>query len=207
MGLCLFGGAFNPPHRTHERVIRAALAQLPVERLLVLPSGQHPLKLDDDMAPATARLELARIAFAGIAGVEVDDWETRQSGQSYTVETLLHFREYGGGVRRPYWILGSDNLEILPSWHRYREFLELAVPVTCPRAGHPVDAESLARLGLEARQRDEILAHVLRMPSDDVSASEIRTCLRRGESAARWLQPVVEQRIALLGLFRNGGSA
>ena len=35
MALCLFGGAFNPPHRTHERVIRAALEQLPVDRVVV----------------------------------------------------------------------------------------------------------------------------------------------------------------------------
>lgn len=204
MALCLFGGAFNPPHRTHERAIRTALAQLPIAGVVVIPSGQHPLKSAEDMAPAEDRVALARLAFESIEGVTVDDWETRQSGRSYTVETLLHFREYADVAERPYWILGSDNIRILPSWHRYREFLELAIPVTCPRVGYPVDAGSLAALGLDDRQQDEILEHVLQMPADDVSASEIRECLRRGASAAHWLTPTVEARIVALGLYGAG---
>lgn len=204
MSLCLFGGAFNPPHLTHERVIRAALAQLPVERVVVLPTGRHPLKDAGELAPAEARLELCRLAFGDLEGaVEVDDWELRQSGPSYTVDTLHHFREYAAGGARPYWIIGSDNLKILPSWHRHRELCELAVIVTCPRMGHPVDATSLLDLDLEPRARDEILEHVLQMEPDDVSASQIRACLREHRSASQWLRPAVERRIHELGLYET----
>ena len=105
------------------------------------------------------------------------------------------------GGARPYWIIGSDNLKILPSWHRHHELCELAVLVTCPRMGHPVDASSLHDLDLDDRVRDEILAHVLEMEPDDVSASEIRECLRSNGSASRWLHTAVEQRIHELGLY------
>jgi len=207
MNICLFGGAFNPPHRTHERVIRAALDQLPIERLVVLPCGSHPHKRDTGLAPAEERLELCRLAFAGIPGVEVDDWETRQPGLSYTVETVAHFREYATGGERPYWIIGADNLKILPSWHQPHELLRLAILVTCPRMGYPVDDEMLADLDLTEAERREILAHVLDVDPDAVSASELRRCLRDGDDATALLHPDVERRIRELDLYGAGGAS
>ena len=203
MALCLFGGAFNPPHRTHERVIRAALEQLPVDRVVVLPTGQHPLKSPAEMAPAAARVELARVAFASLPAVTVDDWETRQEGRSYTVDTLRHFREYEGRSGRPYWILGSDNLKILTSWHRYRDVLELATIVTCPRMGYPVDASTLDALALSETQRQEILDHVLDVEPDDVAATEIRAAIRAGRDTSTWLRSEVRERIDDLALYRE----
>ena len=35
-GLAIYGGAFNPPHRTHRRICDEALRPLPVDRLLLL---------------------------------------------------------------------------------------------------------------------------------------------------------------------------
>lgn len=201
MTLCLFGGAFNPPHLTHERIIRAALEQLPIDRVVVLPAGQHPLKNPTDMPPAQTRLELCQLAFEHLDRVEVNDWEVRREQRSYTVETLLHFREYVTGGERPYWIVGSDNLKILPSWHRHHELMDLAVLVTCPRMGHPVDASTFAATGLAEHQVNELRANVLAVEPDDVSASEIREYLRLGQSSSPWLRPAVEQRIRALRLY------
>lgn len=199
--LCLFGGAFNPPHLTHARVVRAALDQLDPDELVVLPSGQHPHKQDTGMAPAEVRLELCQLAFAGIDRVRVDDWEIRQPGLSYTVETVRHFRECTPGESRPYWIIGSDNLALLPTWHRSAELLELAILVTCPRADHPVTAELVDELGIGEAQKDEIMAHVLQIEPDAVSASAIRDALVTGASTEPWLHPEVAARIRALGLY------
>ncbi len=202
MNVCLFGGAFNPPHRTHERVIRAALAQLPIEEVVVLPCGSHPHKEDGGLAPAPARVELCHLAFDGIPGVRVDDWETRQTGLSYTVETVRYFREYVTAGERPYWIIGADNLTILPSWHRHHELLELAILVTCPRMGYPVDDKMLAEFDLNEAERAEILGHVLQVEADDVSASDLRQRLREHGDTSALLHPAVEQRIRELGLYQ-----
>lgn len=205
MTLCLFGGAFNPPHRTHERVARAALARLPIDLLVILPTGHHPLKPERELAPAAARVELCRLAFGGIPRVRVDDWETRQPGPSYSVDTLRHYREYSAPGSRPYWIVGSDNLALLPQWHRYHEFLAMAVLVTVPRLGHPVSEHALAQLDLTRAEREEILAHVLAVEPDDVSASAIRARLRDGDPTDAWLDPAVARRIRELGLYGTTG--
>lgn len=200
--LALFGGAFNPPHRTHHRIAAAALSQLPIERVIVLPAGRHPWKeRDEDMAPAAQRLELCRIAFGDLAGVELSDWEVRRQEPCYTVDTLRHFREYVTRGRRPFWLVGSDNLPGLPQWHRHHDLLELAVLATYPRAGHPIDAAALAGLDLTDEERAEILAHVLDVEPDDVSASEIRARLRRGDDVDDVLDRGVADRIRALGLY------
>ena len=67
-GMALFGGAFNPPHLTHRKIIAAAREQLPVQQVLVLPAGAHPHKQDgaSDLAPPAARLELCQLAFGDL---------------------------------------------------------------------------------------------------------------------------------------------
>lgn len=178
-GLCLFGGSFNPPHQTHRRIAAAALLQLPVSALRVLPAGDHPHKQDRDMAPAAHRLAMARLLFASLQGVEVDDRELRRPGPSFTVDTLQEIR--AEQPARPLFLLiGSDNLPLLPTWRHHHRLLELATVATYPRRGHAVTAEVLAALDLTAPERDDLLRHVLVTEPDDVSATALRAALRQG---------------------------
>ena len=66
VGLCLFGGAFSPPHRTHRRVVEAALERLSPDRLLIAPCRDHPIKGATDMPTAEHRLAMCRINFADL---------------------------------------------------------------------------------------------------------------------------------------------
>ncbi len=186
-GLCLFGGSFNPPHRSHRRIIEAALAQLPVERCIVLPTGLHPLKVDPEMTPAEQRLQLCELAFGDMPGVEVSDLEQQRSGPSYTVDSLRHFHALD--PQRPlYWVIGSDNLGILDQWRDLASIKTLATLVVFPRLGFAAAEPSLQGLQL------------LQMPADAVSSTEIRATLRRGEESPD-LQPEVRQRIRELGMY------
>lgn len=186
-GVCLFGGAFDPPHRTHARILEACAAQLPVDRLIVIPSGEHPFKRGQT-APAAARLELCRLAFAGMPGVEVSGYEVEQSGPSYTVETLRHFRQRYPPPTQLFWVIGADNVLALPSWRAPDEIRRLCRLVVVPRRGvAPIDDPQLLWLQFEP---------------DDVSSSEIRAQLRTGGPLTGMLAPAVHRRIAELQLYR-----
>lgn len=199
-GLALFGGAFNPPHRTHRRIAEAALQQLPVSELRVLPAGDHPHKQKGDVAPAADRLALCQLAFAGLPGVVVDDRELRRPGRSYTVTTLEEFAAAQPG--RPLWfVIGADNLTLLPTWHRHHRLLELARIATFPRLGAAVEAADLAALDLTAAEREQLLAHRLQMTADAVAAADLRRRLRAGERDLPELLPSVEARIRSAHLY------
>jgi nicotinate-nucleotide adenylyltransferase len=130
-GVALFGGSFDPPHRGHIEVVRRGLELLPVEKVVVVPAFQNPLK-GKVSAPGPLRLRWLRKIFAGDPRVQVSDWEIAQQRPVYWVETLSHFR--GLYRDRPlYWIIGSDNLESLEKWHRWEELLELGELVVATR--------------------------------------------------------------------------
>ena len=44
MRIGIFGGTFNPPHRGHVTMARAAVEQLSLDKLLVIPAGIPPHK-------------------------------------------------------------------------------------------------------------------------------------------------------------------
>lgn len=200
-GTAVLGGSFNPPHRTHVRLARDALAALPVHRLLVIPSGDHPHKRGVGMAPAEHRLAMCRLAFEGMPGVEVDDREIRRTGPSYTVLTIDELRAERPG-EPVYFLIGSDNLPLLPTWRAHHELLAACTVVTWPRRGYPVDAAALRGLDLTDAERRSLLAHVLERPADDVNASELRARWRAGESDLDELDPRVRSYLATHGLYR-----
>ena len=200
-GLAVLGGSFNPPHTTHRRLAAAALARLPIERLLVIPAGDHPHKRDRDMAPASERLAMCRLGFADLPGVVVDDRELRRQGPSFTVDTLAELAAENPG-RRLFFLVGSDNLPLLPTWREPERLLACCQVVTYPRLGYPLDAGVLAKLPVSEPQRAAIAAHVLDLPADAVAASDLRARWRAGEREVPELLPSVRAYITERGLYR-----
>lgn len=179
-GLAVLGGSFNPPHHTHLRLAAAALRALPIDEVRVIPAGDHPHKRRAELASAAHRLAMCRLAFAGQPQVVVDDRELRRSGPSFTVDTLAELAAEAPG-RPLFFLIGSDNLPLLPTWHAHHRLLALATVVTYPRQGHPITASALAGLDLTADERRALLANVLDAPADDTAASDLRRRWRAGE--------------------------
>ena len=58
----LYGGTFNPPHMGHERLAKACLEALELDRLLLIPTAQPPHKqLPPGSAQGVQRAEMARL--------------------------------------------------------------------------------------------------------------------------------------------------
>ena len=193
-GIAVLGGSFNPPHATHLRLVQTALDRLPVAEVRIVPAAEHPHKQHRDMAPAEHRLAMCRLAFAGEPRAIVDDRELRRAGPSFTVDTLREIAAEHPG-RTVWFLIGSDNLRLLPTWRDHHGILELAPVVTYPRAGHPVRAEDLAALDLTPTEQRSLLAHVLDAPPDAVNATELRRRWRRGEHELAEIPPLVRRYI------------
>lgn len=134
MKLGLFGGSFDPVHLGHLLVAQAAIEELGVDRLFFIPAAQSPFKPESKPAPASARLQLLRLALAGKTNCEVDDQEIRRGGVSYAIETV---RDY---VKRfpqaeLFYLIGADNVAKLMEWREANELARLAQFVVTPRPG------------------------------------------------------------------------
>ena len=87
MRLGIFGGSFDPPHVGHLLVAQDAVTALSLDRLLIVPAAQQPLK-QGQQTPAADRLAMVQRCFAGVPGLVVDPVEIDRGGLSYMVDTV-----------------------------------------------------------------------------------------------------------------------
>jgi nicotinate-nucleotide adenylyltransferase len=186
--LGILGGAFDPPHLGHVALARAAVAELRLERLLVLVVAAPGHK--EVATPAETRLSLARLAFADVPGAEVELDE-----HARTVDSL-EARRLGDAVL----VIGGDELADFHRWKRPERVLELARLAVAMRPGVPDEQLREARARLSSP--DRIL--FFELEPVPVSSTEIRQRRARGESIDGLVQPAVAAEIERLRLYAEG---
>lgn len=177
----LYGGAFDPPHMAHVQVADAALAQLGLDELLVLPTGQAWHKTRQ-LSSAEHRLAMTRLAFARLPRARVDDRELRRSGATYTVDTVREIMAECPGTDMVV-VMGEDQAQQLPTWRDWRALLGLAKIAVVPRVADPTDPPlQVPNFVPLPGVQDRFIR--LAMPLTPLSATAIRQRLTAGESVA-----------------------
>ncbi len=133
MRIAVFGGSFDPVHTEHIRLTQAAIEELGLDKLFVMPAHAPPHKAGKTLSPDKDRLEMCRVAFADMPKVTVSDYEIEQGGTSYTYLTCRHFKaEYPNA--EIFWIVGTDMLRDFPTWRNPEDILENVTLAVCGRA-------------------------------------------------------------------------
>jgi nicotinate-nucleotide adenylyltransferase len=151
--LGILGGTFDPIHRAHLHLARAALTRLQLGEILWIPAGQ-PSHRQPPHAGAAHRLAMVKQATLDEPRFVVDEAEAAGSEPSYTVPTLERLRQRYG-QRRPFVLLvGADAFLGLPSWRRWRELFGLAHIAVAARPGAELDERNMeAELAAQYRAR------------------------------------------------------
>ena len=202
MKVGIFGGTFNPIHKGHTEAAYAFLRCVNPDKLLVIPTKIPPhkaIKGDDD---PEIRLEMTGRAFSedgeSDARIEVSDIEIRSEGKSYTYYTLQKLKSMG--YDDFYLYCGTDMLLSFDSWFRFEDILSMCTLAYASRLENacPEASEKIAML------RERYGARILEIPLDpiEISSSEIREMIRKGEDASAFLSPAVLRFIDERGLYR-----
>jgi nicotinate-nucleotide adenylyltransferase len=189
MRIGLFGGSFDPIHWGHVRPVLDAVTELALDRVVYLPTGRPPHKPDRRLAPALARYAMTEIAVLGFDRLWVSAQELSETATSYTIDTVHHFRRQHPDDEL-HLLIGGDSFRELRTWHRFEEILEAATIAVLGRPGAPAPAAA-------ADQPAATTATTIRFVGNrplDVSSTEVRGCLARGERPpAGWVpEPVVD---------------
>ena len=184
MNIGVYGGTFDPPHWGHITAARAAMEQLGVDKLVLIPDRVPPHKaLPEGSALPEQRLEMAALATAELGKrAEVSDWELRRDGPSYTSDTLAELRrEYPEDTL---WLLmGSDMFLSLQTWHAPEEIMALARIAPFSREA---EDESAAFAAQKARLEREYGAQICIVQNPEVrelSSTEVRAALAAGQGS------------------------
>jgi nicotinate-nucleotide adenylyltransferase len=179
--VAVFGGSFNPPHVAHVLACALVLAVEDVDRVLVVPTYQHPFA--KALAPYDDRVAMCELAMGSQAGVEVSRVEEELGGESRTLRTLEHL-----AAAHPDWrlrlVIGADILAETPKWFGFETIARLAPPLVLARAG--VDAPGAGPPLLP-----------------EVSSTRVREAIARGswDEVAKLLPRKVLARVRAKGLY------
>lgn len=166
MKIGIFGGTFNPPHNGHVRLARAAVKELGLDKLLIIPSCVPPHKIAAKLASGEDRLEMCRIAFGGDPKTEVSSMELERKGRSYTVDTLRELKAAYPDSEL-FFIVGSDMLDSFDRWYMWKEILSLSVLCAASREeGYKPD---LSRFGALAER-----IRIINISPLEISSTQIR---------------------------------
>lgn len=208
MRIAIFGGAFNPVHREHVRLATAAVKELNLDKIIIMPTAISPHKQGRPVADFWQRFEMCRLAFSSLEQAEVSNYELTRGGVSYTCLTSSYFRSLYPDDEL-YFLIGADMLKSFHTWKNPKEILynlKLAACARETRGGGEEDAKKASRENFNSYiksvektfdTRVEKIAYV----GEAVSSTRIRTLAALGEQFSEYVDGKVCQYIKDNGLY------
>ncbi len=196
--ILIYGGAFNPPHLGHERILKSAIDFLSPDLTLVVPSAVSPhkanarvsMQLRAQMCECFKKLsDTVRVSLIERAGAH---------DKSYTLKTLRRVRKKYPDAQL-YLLIGSDMLLSFETWHRFRRIFPLSALLAATRTG-----DDLPALQAQKRRLERMGARVLLLDYEPfpASSSEVRKVLESGGDVSGLLSGEVAQLIEKHSLYR-----
>lgn len=169
----IMGGTFNPIHKGHLALAKAAREEFALDEVIFIPSGNPPHKAAGGVIDKELRLEMVKLATLGKRKYSVSRIELDRPGYSYAVDTFNALqKKYGAGAKL-FFIMGLDSINELLGWKKPLELFKLCNFIVFPRQ------------------------------KEDISSSEIRARLKAGRPVGRLVPKIVKEYISKYGLYRK----
>ena len=194
----LMGGSFDPIHLGHITIAGEARDALQLSHVLFLPSGRPPHKAHLGASPAQ-RLEMTRLAVEPLPWAQASDVEVCRQGTIYTVDTLQILSSQHPEAAF-YYIIGADTLRDLPNWRNTQKVCTLCRFICLHRPGVADEAIGTALEDLHSRYGAQV--HLVPASGPDISSTEIRRRVARGQSTEGLLPGAVRAYIDRENLYR-----
>lgn len=199
--IVVLGGSFDPVHLGHVALAEYFIKLLTPDELRLLPAG-NPWQKSGLQASAADRIEMLRLAFQRQpVPVMIDDQEIRRGKPTYTIDTLRALRAGWGAAASIVFLLGTDQLQQLHTWHEWEKLFEYAHLCAASRPGFSMDDAHLPpavahEFGRRLATPEQIratphgLSYLARNLAVDVSATQIRSAMQRDAGTAS-LKPLL----------------
>lgn len=178
--IAILGGTFDPIHNGHLYIAAEVAKRIPLKKILFIPCRQSPHR-PPPIASAEDRSMMVKIAASTHPLFELSDIELHRPAPSYMIDTLKLLRkkyvDETFGL-----IIGSDAYAHFEQWRDWQQILEHA------------------QLLVVNRHEEK---KFLDIPPCDISATDIRARIARGDSIAGLVPKAVEEYIVEKKLYGN----
>jgi nicotinate-nucleotide adenylyltransferase len=166
------GGSFDPVHFGHLLAAQDVYEQYQLDRLILVPAAQAPLKPQEMQSNPWDRLDMLHLAIEWDKRLEISDVELQRGGVSYTIDSARYFRAMFPHDEL-FWIIGGDQLPQMNLWKDITELAGMLEFIFLERPGHP--AKKTPDIpGLRLHRCD---GHLI-----EISSSELRQRVQQGLS-------------------------
>src|SRR6266704_5617144 len=114
MNVAMYGGSFDPVHKGHLAVAKAAMQRYGLEKIYFVPADVQPLKRNSQTTDYYQRFAMLALALSGEKDIVPSLLEApeviRETGElaSYSIDTVRRFRAKLKRSDRLYFLIGID---------------------------------------------------------------------------------------------------
>ncbi len=137
--VAIFGGTFNPVHLEHKNLVKRAIEELNLDKLIIVPTNIPPHK-KTELASGEDRINMLKLCFLEEEKVEVSDFEIKNGGTSYSYLTVEHFKSVYPNDEL-FFLVGGDMLKDFKTWKFPERILASATLAVFHREGFLYDEE------------------------------------------------------------------
>jgi nicotinate-nucleotide adenylyltransferase len=227
MKIALFGGTFDPIHRGHLTVARAAAAKFGLKQVWFIPADIPPHKQKTPITSFYHRYAMVALALAGEKQFLPSLAEAPQPGgkaarPSYSIETVRRIRKSLGKSDHLYFLIGIDAFKDVAKWYKAEELLAECDFIVAARPGFsladvatslPEKLRPAAAVTTLCRKQEisgplvlpGVTLHLLPETHENVSATRIRAAAGRSGALQRLVPDGVADYIVKQRLYRKRG--
>lgn len=232
MNIGLFGGTFDPVHKGHVALARAAMEHCKLHKVYFVPANVPPHKQKKPLAPFVHRYAMLALATAAEKAFSPSLLEAPEEGATsrkvrqekeekpnYSIDTVLRMKQSFKAVDRLFLLLGIDAFADIAKWHEAEALFRECEFVVAGRPGYSL-ADVANALPESIRPREEVTRpfhkqkpmgdlvlpgvtiHLMEDLRQPASATAIREAVAAGKPLGRFLEPVVADYIKKVGLYK-----
>jgi nicotinate-nucleotide adenylyltransferase len=230
MNIGLFGGTFDPVHRGHLALARAALEQYKLHRIYFVAANIPPHKQRQPLSPFIHRFTMLVLATTQEKAfvpslLEAPDEaivpirKERQEKPNYTIDTIRRIKQSFKASDKLFLLVGMDAFADVAKWHQAEALFRECEFVVASRPGYSL-ADVANALPETLRPRPEVTRpfhkqaatgdlvlkgatiHLMGDLKQPASATAIRQAAAAGKSLGRWVDVPVAEYIRKMGLYR-----
>jgi nicotinate-nucleotide adenylyltransferase len=223
MNIALFGGTFDPIHRGHLAVARAAQQRFGLKRVYFVPANVPPHKQGRAIASYYDRFAMVALATAGENSFVASPLEAPElvDGPSYSINTVRRLRQRLKQSDRLFFLLGIDAFLGIATWHDPEALLHECEFVVASRPGYSLadvaralpdsirPAANVTKPFEKQPAKGDIVLrgttiHLLDELNESVSATGVRDAVARGRGLEKLVGPAVAEYVKKTGLYQAG---
>jgi nicotinate-nucleotide adenylyltransferase len=229
MNLGLFGGTFDPVHRGHIALAKAAMEQCKLHRVHFVPANIPPHKQKQPLTPFAHRFAMLALATASEkafvpslleAPEETGNRKEKEKDKpNYTIDTVRRLKQSLKASDKLFLLIGMDAFADIAKWRESEALFRECEFVVAGRPGYFL-ADVANALPESLRPRPEltrpfhkqaatgdlmlpgVTIHLLGDLRQPAAATAIREAASAGKPLGRFLDPPVADYIKKTGLYK-----